>query len=144
MTTTAVNSATASQKGKKLGTLTGLGAGSAYLIKNRKDIFEKGVQEGIKQAHLVGKVVSKNKATAIAGGAAAIVIAAATAAGALIGKGIGTLVDKHNKKKQEYEFLKDKPAIVEGIMGKPTKVTMRNINKINKKIDEMYKKTFSE
>ncbi|MCD7779417.1 MAG: hypothetical protein LUH05_01945 [Candidatus Gastranaerophilales bacterium] len=106
MKTNPVGSINASQKGTAIGTAAGLGAGSAYLIKNRKDIFEKGIQSGINAAKEAGKTISKNKSIAIAGGVAAAIVGATTAAGALIGKGIGKLVDKHNQKKQDLELQK--------------------------------------
>ncbi len=107
MKTNLVGSVNASQKGTTIGMMTGLGAGSAYLIKNRKDIFEKGIQSGINAAKEAGKTISKNKSIAIAGGVAAAIIGTTTAAGALIGKGVGKLVDKHNQKENDLKVLKE-------------------------------------
>ncbi len=140
MKTNSIGSINASQKGTAVGKAAGFCAGSAYIIKNRKDIFEKGIGTGIKQLENAGKTISKNKATAIAGGVGVLFIGAATAAGALIGKGIGKLVDNHNKKKEDVKFLRQNSKIVDAKLGEHTDINMKNVNKIMKKLNEGIKK----
>ncbi|MCD7779416.1 MAG: hypothetical protein LUH05_01940 [Candidatus Gastranaerophilales bacterium] len=114
MSTTAytLDAPSKSDKYSKIGTTAGTAAGIGGLLFNKpasnasfsvkcakcekmsinKDLFEKTY------------IINKNKPvkTAVM---AALIVCAATAAGALIGKGIGKLVDKHNQKKQEKENL---------------------------------------
>lgn len=96
MNVSAVNSSTATQKGKKIGTVAGFGVGGAYVAKNGKDVFESAMKT-LNEASQ--DVLSKNKATAIAVGVCAAVIGGLALAGRAIGTAVGKIVDKHNEKK---------------------------------------------
>jgi len=116
----AVNYNVGTQKGKKIGTAAGLGAGGAYLLKNRKDIFETAVQQGMNQLQAAGKNVSKNTAYVVAGGVCALGLGAAAVAGRAIGGLIGKVIDQialkkavSNVKKAVAEAVSQSPIIKE-------------------------------
>ncbi len=79
--------------GRTIGTIAGLGVGSAYIIKNHKALFEHSMQEALKanKGTAIGKIVP----IAVSAG----FIGAATAIGRLAGKCIGKIVDNHYAKK---------------------------------------------
>ncbi len=83
----------ATRKGKAIGTAAGLGAGSAYIAKNAKNLFQHSIEEAVKN--------NKGKAVGIAIPAAvsAAVIGGLAATGRLAGAGVGKLIDNHNAKK---------------------------------------------
>ena len=83
----------AARQGRKIGTVAGLGAGSAYIIKNHKDIFEHSMQEALK----LGKSAAVGKAVPMA--VSAGIIGAAALIGNFAGKCIGKIVDNHYAKK---------------------------------------------
>ena len=80
---------------KHTGAAVGLAAGSAYIIKNRKDIF---IEGGKKAAEALGYT---NKAVGLAVPAAvsAAIIGATTLAGTLIGAGIDKIKNNIMQKK---------------------------------------------
>ena len=90
----------AQKTGKTIGTIGGLGAGGAYVIKNRKDIFVNAVDSAIEQLEAQGiKSISKNKALLLAGGIAAAAVCLTALVGRAVGGTIGKMIDKHNAKK---------------------------------------------
>ena len=119
-----VNSNSQVQKGKQIGTVIGAGVGAGYLVKNGKDIFINGIQEGLKK----GDVPVKN---AMSMGVAVSVAAVGLMAGVgrLIGAGIGKISDKIKQHKQEKEL---KQALSE-VLSK----NIKNVNTIS--IAEMEK-----
>ena len=102
MKVSAINSSTSTQKGKRIGTVAGLGVGGAYVAKSGKDVFE----SALKTLNSASQdVASKNKATAIAVGVCVAVIGGLTLAGRVIGSALGKMVDKHNEKKATKELI---------------------------------------
>ncbi len=99
MKVNAIQPGHAKKTGKTIGTIGGLGAGGAYVIKNRKDIFVNAVNTGIKEVQKKQKYISKNKSILVAAGIAAAVVGLTALAGRAIGGTIGKMIDKHNAKK---------------------------------------------
>ena len=90
---------TARNKGRRIGSFVGLGAGSGYMIKNRKDFFVNGIENTVKQFEASGKVLSQPIVKGIKFAIPAVVIAAGILIGRTIGGLIGNAIDKHNAKK---------------------------------------------
>ena len=91
------NSAT--RTGKRIGAAAGIGLSGAYLIKNRKDIFENALNSALNNLKEHNIEFSRNKALGITIGVCAVGSLIVTGIGRLIGGLIGKAVDKHNEKK---------------------------------------------
>ncbi len=100
MNVSVVNSTTSTQKGKKIGTIAGLGVGGAYVAKNGKDIFQSGIN-ALKSADSV----NVKKAKAIAFGVCAIVVGGMALVGRITGGLIGKAMDKKKEKQLEIQNM---------------------------------------
>ena len=95
-TLSSVSANTHTQRGKQIGTTVGAGIGTGYLLKNGKDIFVNGIQEGLKNADIPVK-----KAMPIAVAVSIATVGLTTGIGRLAGAGIGKIVDKIKQHKEE-------------------------------------------
>lgn len=84
---------TDSYKGSAIGTVAGMSAGSAYLLKNKEDIFVQRVNES------VAKYQTKKYGIIVAAIAAVATLLLTTGVGAAAGKLIGSVSDKIKFKK---------------------------------------------
>ena len=138
-TLSSVDSLSHVKKGKQIGTVVGAGVGTGYLIKNGKDIFINGIQEGLKNADIPVK-----KAMPIAVAVSIATVGLTTGVGRLIGAGIGKIADKIKQHKQEKEL---KQALAE-VLTENTKdvkpITLEEMEKIAGMSDEDAVDYFSE
>ncbi len=102
MNVSKIESGSATQKGKKIGTIAGFGARLAYVAKKEgKDIFVNAGKEAVE------KGLSSKVGVAVKAGIVGAIAAGFALGGRLIGGAIGKLIDKHNAKKQNEVLLKD-------------------------------------
>ena len=107
---------TARNKGRRIGSFVGLGAGSGYIIKNRKDIFINGIENTVKQLEASGKVISQPIVKGVKFAIPAVVIAAGILIGRTIGGLIGKAIDKHNAKKAPVRTADVEVTAIKGIV----------------------------
>ena len=102
MNVSKVDSGSATQKGKTIGTIAGLGGRLAYVAKKEgKDIFVNAGKEAVE------KGLSSKLGVAVKAGAVGLVAAGFALGGRLIGAAIGKLIDNHNAKKQKEIILNE-------------------------------------
>ena len=138
-TLSSVNANPQVKKGKQIGTVVGAGVGTGYLIKNGKDIFINGIQEGLKNADVPVK-----KAMPIAVAVSIATVGLTAGIGRLIGAGIAKIADKIKQHKQEKELkqvlAEELPENIKDV--KP--ISLAEIEKISEMPDEEAIAYFSE
>lgn len=97
-----VNQISHTQRGKNVGTIIGAGAGTAYMLKNGKDIFINGIQKGLQ-----GTDVSPSLATPIGVGVSILSVGILTGMGRLIGAGIGKIADTIEQHKAQKKLKEE-------------------------------------
>ena len=134
-----VNSNSQVQKGKQIGTVIGAGVGAGYLVKNGKDIFINGVQEGLKK----GAVPIKN-ARSMGVAVSIAVMGLMTGVGRLIGAGIGKIAEKVKQNKQEKEIKETLAEVLQEKVKDVKPITIEEMGKIANMSDEEATAYFSE
>ena len=138
-TLSSVNSNPQVKKGKQIGTVVGAGVGTGYLVKNGKDIFINGIQEGLKNADMPVK-----KAMPIAVAVSIATIGLAAGVGRLIGAGIGKIAEKVKQNKQEKEIKETLAEVLQEKVKDVKPITIEEMEKIANMSDEEATAYFEE
>ena len=137
-TLSSVNANPQVKKGKQIGTVVGAGVGTGYLVKNGKDIFINGVQDGLKNADIP---VKKFMPIAVAVSIATVGLTAGI--GRLIGAGIGKIVEKVKQHKQEKELKETLAEVLTENVKDIKPITVEEMEKIANMSDDAAIEYFS-